>query len=115
MASQMQEIRDTCSEYDLPEAVQEQIVSVVNTLDRYYGTDRDMESDGGFIALLVNSDTDNIEHEYDGILQTYHAEKEECEFSDILYKDENGEYRSDLYIVSSDFGITMIWYREEGV
>lgn len=111
--SQIKEIDDICHEHQFPKAVQEHMISLINILDKYYGEGRAMESDGGFIAVLVNDDTNNVEREYDEILGKYYVHRDAYEFSDILYKDANGEYHSDLYIVTNDFGITIIWYCKE--
>lgn len=112
--SQIKEMNDICHEYHFPKVVQEHMISIIQILDKYYGEGRNMESDGGFVAVLVDDDADNVEREYGEILGKYNVHRDAYEFSDILYKDVNGEYRSDLYIVTNDFGITIIWHCKEG-
>lgn len=107
-------MNDICHEYHFPKVVQEHMISIIQILDEYYGEGRTMESDGGFVAVLVDDDADNVEREYGEILGKYNVHRDAYEFSDILYKDVNGEYRSDLYIVTNDFGITIIWHCKEG-
>lgn len=107
-------MNDICHEYHFPKVVQEHMISIIQILDKYYGEGRTMGSDGGFVAVLVDDDADNVEREYVEILGEYNVHRDMCEFSDILYKDVNSEYRSDLYIVTNDFGITIIWYCKDG-
>ena len=102
-ATQKDRIRDTCTEYNLPSKVRERIISTVELLDSYYGVGRSMNDDGGCVILIIDDD----------VLKKYHTCEEEREFQDILYSDRQEEYYADLYIVSSEIGITIIWYQKE--
>lgn len=109
---QIDEIRETCKQYKLPMEVEERMISVVRVLDKYYGTDRSMDDDGGYVALIVAREESLIQKAYEEILHTYHISAEEREFQDILYSDENGVYYAELYIANSEYAITIIWYQE---
>ena len=79
----------------------------------YYGIGRDMDADGGCVAVITCEEENEIKQEYEDILQKYHIRIDEREFRDILCTDDEGEYYSDLYIVTNDFGVTIIWYHKE--
>lgn len=106
-------IRDTCTEYNLPSKVRERIISTVELLDSYYGVGRSMNDDGGCVILIIDDDVSRTKQAYEEVLKKYHTCEEEREFQDILYSDRQEEYYADLYIVSSEIGITIIWYQKE--
>ncbi len=110
---QIEEIHAFCKLYKFPEEVQERIISLVQVMDRYYSIGRDMDADGGCVAVITCEEENEIKQEYEDILQKYHIRIDEREFRDILCTDDGGEYYSDLYIVTNDFGVTIIWYHKE--
>lgn len=112
-STQIEEIHAFCKLYKFPEEVQEGIISLVQVMDRYYGIGRDMDDDGGCVAVITCEEENEIKQEYEEILQKYHIRIDEREFRDILCTDDEGEYYSDLYIVTNDFGVTIIWYHKE--
>ena len=112
-ATQKDGIRDTCTEYNLPSKVKERIISTVELLDSYYGVGRSMDDDGGCVILIIDDDVSRTKQAYEEVLKKYHTCEEEREFQDILYSDRQEEYYADLYIVSSEIGITIIWYQKE--
>lgn len=111
-ASQLGEIRESCKQYQLPTEVEERMISTVEVLDKYYGTGRRMEDDGGYVALIVEDDEKWKVQEYKDILHNYHLSKEEREFQDILCSDKQGVYYAELFIASSEYAITIIWCQE---
>lgn len=112
-ATQKDRIRDTCTEYNLPSKVRERIISIVELLDSYYGVGRSVNDDGGCVILIIDDDVSRTKQAYEEVLKKYHTCEEEREFQDILYSDRQEEYYADLYIVSSEIGITIIWYQKE--
>lgn len=112
-ATQKDRIRDTCTEYNLPSKVRERIISTVELLDSYYGAGRSMNDDGGCVILIIDDDVSRAKQAYEEVLKKYHTCEAEREFQDILYSDRQEEYYADLYIVSSEIGITIIWYQKE--
>ena len=110
--TQMEEIIDTSKQYQLPIEVEERMISTVEVLDKYYGTGRRMEDDGGYVALIVEDDEKRKVQEYKDILHNYHVSDEEREFQDILCSDEQGVYYAELFIASSEYAITIIWCQE---
>ena len=111
-SSQLGEIRETCKQYQLPTEVEERILSTIHVLDKYYGTGRHMEEDGGYVALIVEDDEKRKVQEYKDILHNYHLSKEEREFQDILCSDEQRGYYAELFIANSEYAITIIWCQE---
>lgn len=72
-----------------------------------------MDDDGGCVILIIDDDVSRTKRAYEEVLKKYHTCEEEREFQDILYSDRQEEYYADLYIVSSEIGITIIWYQKE--
>lgn len=110
--TQMEEITDTCKQYEFPSEIEQRIISTVELLDCYYGMGRSMDDDGGYVVLIIDDDVSRTKQAYKEVLQRYHTCVEEREFHDILYSDEHNEYYADLYIVNSEIGITIIWHSE---
>lgn len=111
--TQMGEITDTCKQYEFPSEIEQRIISTVEMLDCYYGMGRSMDDDGGYVVLIIDDDVSRTKQAYEEVLKKYHTCEEEREFQDILYSDRQEEYYADLYIVSSEIGITIIWYQKE--
>lgn len=113
-ATQIKKIRDTCKRYELPAKVQRRIISTVELLDSYYGKDRNMADDGGYVVLIIDDDISRTQQAYEEVLKKYHICEEEREFRDVLYSDrQKNVYYADLYIVNSEIGITIIWHQKE--
>ena len=74
---------------------------------------RSMNDDGGCVILIIDDDVSRAKQAYEEVLKKYHTCEAEREFQDILYSDRQEEYYADLYIVSSEIGITIIWYQKE--
>lgn len=100
-------------EYEIPKAVVCLISNTLNILDQNYGADRKIEDDGGYIAVIINKNCVIID-EYQKLLDKHNLKREYAEFEDIICKDQKGrEWKADLYIVSSDYGVTIIYINEE--
>lgn len=100
--TQEPEINNYFAANEYPMRVKEELLKVIETLDYYYGLGRGMDVDGGYVALVTT------QAEYDEILQKHHISRECAEFHDKLCETEKGTFYADLYIVSSDYGITII-------
>ena len=72
-----------------------------------------MDDDGGCVILIIDDDVSQTKQAYEEVLKKYHTCEAEREFQDILYSDRQEEYYADLYIVSCEIGITIIWYQKE--
>lgn len=93
----------------IPKEVQDVFVSTINTLDRNYGTNRNLSDDGGYIVLLLLDKDTDIKSAYNCILEEYHMQRDWCEFHDKIYTNSRETYYSDLFIVNSEYSITIIW------
>ena len=85
-----------------PMQVKEEVLKVIETLDYYYGLGREVNVNGGYVVLV------STQAEYEEILHKHHISRECAEFHDKLCETEKGTFYADLYIVSSDYGITII-------
>ncbi|HBG4973242.1 TPA: hypothetical protein KQF34_003057 [Clostridioides difficile] len=92
------------SEY--PKEVIKNIDNIINILDENYGFNRKITDDGGYVCII--DDIEEIEFLKSNILK----ELEE-EFSDVVYEDETNIYSSTLYLLSSDYSVTVISKNEE--
>ena len=94
--------------YQFPTKVTEQARNVLDCLNKYYEQDRGIEEDGGYVAILTG-DHDTVKREYQELLDQHHVKREEAEFEDDICKEGEGVWQSDLYIVSNDYGVTIIY------
>ena len=92
------------SEY--PKEVVENVDNVINILDENYGCHRKLTDDGGYVCII--EDIKDVEHLKSNILKGL-----EVEFSDVVYEDETNIYSSTLYLLSSDYSVTVISKNEE--
>ena len=92
------------SEY--PKEVVENVDNSINILDESYGYNRKLTDDGGYVCIF--EDIKEVENLKSNILKGLVEE-----FSDVLHQDETNTYSSTLYILSSDYSITVITKNEE--
>lgn len=89
-----------------PKEVIKNVDNVINILDENYGCNRKLTDDGGYVCII--EDIKEIEYVKSNILKGLVEE-----FSDIVYKDETNIYSSTIYILSSDYSVTVISKNEE--
>ncbi|WP_270941627.1 hypothetical protein [Romboutsia lituseburensis] len=92
------------SEY--PKGVVENVNNVINTLDENYGSNRKLTDDGGYVCVI--EEIKEIDYLKSNILNRLVEE-----FSDVVYEDETNVYSSTLYLLSSDYSVTVISKNEE--
>lgn len=92
------------SEY--PKEVVENVDNIINILDENYGLNRKLTDDGGYVCII--EDIKEVEDLKSNILKGIVEE-----FSDVIYEDEANIYSSTLYILSSDYSLTVISKNEE--
>lgn len=92
------------SEY--PKEVVENVDNIINILDENYGFNRKLTDDGGYVCIV--EDIKEVEDLKSNILKGLVEE-----FSDVIYEDEANIYNSTLYILSSDYSLTVISKNEE--
>ena len=92
------------SEY--PKEVVENVDNSINILDESYGYNRKLTDDGVYVCII--EDIKEVENLKSNILKGLVEE-----FSDVLHQDETNTYSSTLYILSSDYSITVITKNEE--
>lgn len=106
--TQEPEINNYFAANQYPMQVKEEVLKVIETLDYYYGLGREVNVNGGYVVLV------STQAEYEEILHKHHISRECAEFRDKLCDTEKGTYYADLYIVSSDYGITIISLEAKG-
>lgn len=112
--SQKPRLMEVQENYQLPEAVVQEICKVLEILDTNYGKEREIfESDGGYVFLIL-ADTEETKKLYSELLNKYKLNREEAEFKDLICQDKMYTWHSDLFILSNDFGITIIYRIERG-
>ena len=87
------------SEY--PKEVVENVDNVIDILDENYGYNRKSTDDGGYVCIIEN--IKEVEYLKVNILKGLVEE-----FSDVIYEDCIDKYNSTLYLLSSDYSITII-------
>lgn len=102
--------------YALPLKVTEEVKRLVQLLNYHYGSERDMDNeDGGYVVLLLpedeSADTDSL---YLKLLEEYHLCIDTAEMETVLCKSGKWEWHSDLYMVTNEYGITVIYPKRRG-
>src|SRR5699024_1026450 len=88
-----------------PNEVVENIENAIDILDENYGYNRKLTDDGGYICII--EDIKEIEYLKVNILKGLVEE-----FSDVVYQDDTDKYNSTLYMLSTDYSITVITKNE---
>lgn len=91
------------SEY--PKEVVESVYNIIDILDENYGYNRKLTDNGGYVCII--EDIKEVEYLKLNILKGLVEE-----FSDVIYEDNIGKYSSTLYLLSSDYAITVITKNE---
>lgn len=100
----------------VPLQVMEEVKRLVQLLNYHYGSERDMDNeDGGYVVLLLpedeSADTDSL---YLKLLEEYHLCIDTAEMETVLCKSGKWEWHSDLYMVTNEYGITVIYPKRRG-
>lgn len=111
--SQFSVVQQMESEGRIPADVTNETKRVLSILDGYYGEDRDVENDDGGYVVIFTECVENDEH-VPKILEKYHVRLNDEEFKDDLCACDGVIWTSALYLVSNDYGITVIYPREDG-
>ena len=88
-----------------PNEVVENIENAIDILDENYGYNRKLTDDGGYVCII--EDIKEIEYLKVNVLKGLVEE-----FSDVVYQDDTDKYNSTLYILSTDYSITVITKNE---
>ena len=94
---------NSLSEY--PKEVVENVDNVITILNESYGDNRKLTDDGGYICVI--EDIEEVEYLKVNVLKGLVEE-----FSDVIYEDNVDKYSSTLYLLSSDYAITVITKNE---
>ncbi|WP_281539095.1 hypothetical protein [Romboutsia timonensis] len=92
------------SEY--PKEVVENVDNIINILGENYRYNRKLTDDGGYVCII--EDIKEVENLKSNILNGLVEE-----FSDVIYEDKVNTYNSTLYLLSSDYSVTVISKNEE--
>lgn len=112
--SQCVKISELKKKYRLPEKVVAEIYRVINILDGCYGFNRNVDKeDGGYVFLILPEQGEKLDLLYLEVLKKHHLDKEDAEFKDIIYDDEMLQWHSDLFLVSSDYMLNIIYYTKK--
>ena len=79
--------------------------NVIDILDENYGYNRKSTDDGGYVCIIEN--IKEVEYLKVNILKGLVEE-----FSDVIYENNIDRYNSTLYLLSSDYSITIITKNE---
>ena len=88
-----------------PKEVVENVDNVISILDENYGYNRKLTDDGGYVCVI--EDIKEVDYLKVNILKGLFEE-----FSDVIYEDCIDKYNSTLYLLYSDYSITIITKNE---
>lgn len=96
----LRRINQLLGQYRIPEEI---ILHMEDILNK-----NDLGKGGYIILLLIDNDT-NVKDIYDKILKDNHIQKDWCEFHDTICTHNGKIYYSDLFIIGSEYSVTIIW------
>ena len=88
-----------------PNEVVENVDNVIAILNESYGDNRKSTDGGGYVCVI--EDIEEVEYLKVNVLKGLVEE-----FSDVIYEDNIDKYSSTLYLLSSDYSITVITKNE---
>lgn len=88
-----------------PKEVVENVDDVITILNESYGDNRKSTDDGGYVCVI--EDIKEVEYLKVNVLKGLVEE-----FSDVIYEGNVDKYSSTLYLLSSDYAITVITKNE---
>ena len=94
---------NSLSEY--PKEVVENVDNVITILNESYGDNRKLTDNGGYVCVI--EDIEEVKYLKVNVLKGLVEE-----FSDVIYEDNVDKYNSTLYLLSSDYAITVITKNE---
>ena len=95
----------------VPLQVMEEVKRLVQLLNYHYGSERDVDNeDGGYVVLLLPEDESaDMDSLYLKLLEEFHLCIDTEEMETLLCKSGKWEWHSDLYMVTNEYGITVIY------
>lgn len=107
-AEQLPMVQELVLDGRIPKAVADETLRVVSILDEYYGTERNVDNDdGGYLLIYTDCIGDN--GEIQKFLDNYHVRLDDMELDDTLCTGDGVTWKSVLYLVTNDYGITLIY------
>ena len=90
----------------VPEAVQTEILAVIQTLNQHYGEHRDVDGDlGGYLAVFPES---YPRADYEALLSRYHLIGQEPEYAEFLCKKGQVLWIEEVFLCGSDYHLIVI-------
>lgn len=107
-AKQLTMVQELVKDGRIPKAVADESLRVVSILDEYYGTERNVDNDdGGY--LLIYTDCIENNREIQRFLDKYRVRLDDMELDDTICTGDGVMWKSVLYLVTNDYGITLIY------
>lgn len=95
--------------WNMPQRVTDKIREKVVILNENYGSERDVLEDlGGYCIVFPSADSWS-EEEYQQIMENCKLQKEQYEYRDVLCRMDGCEWREELFLLGSDFGVIMFY------
>lgn len=93
----------------LQDNIREHLQRLVETLDEYYGSERDIEKDMGGYVIVFYGGQKEVDDQSRKHLEEYHLKEDDFEFEDT-YETERGGKRVvfRLYLCNSDYSVQVI-------
>lgn len=89
---------------DVPEAVIEGALRIIETLDRHYGEDRDVDL-GGYVEIFPEP---HGQEEYETLLRGHHLRQTDREYQETLCQDGATTWIAELFLCGSDYALMVI-------
>ncbi len=91
---------------DVPEAVIEGALRIIETLDRHYGEDRDVDLDlGGYVEIFPEP---HGQEDYEALLSSHHLRQTDREHRETLCQDGATTWIAELFLCGSDYHVVVI-------
>lgn len=107
---QIPELKEFAKQNVLPQKVVDVAESNIEILDKYYGAERNVDNDdGGYICMIVPKHGKSAETLCKDVLKKYQMGQKDFEFHDFICDDGNNKWYLDLFLVTNDYGIVLIY------
>lgn len=113
--AQLPQLYELQNKHNMPSKVIDEIEKVISILDTYYGTERDFQNDdGGYIFFMLSDEVDRSKIERKTLLEKYSLEEDGAEYHDLIIADGAIEWYTELYLITNDYGITLVYPIRKG-
>lgn len=113
--AQFPKLNELRLKYQIPDEMINEMENAVRILDTTYGENRKVdEDDGGYILFILPDMNMDWRIPYTKMLKQYQLKIGEAEFQDTFYVDKYTEWHMELFLISNDYGVIVVYLERKG-